>query len=186
MSKWHAAAVGMPWAATCRLDKQRPFGAKGTEQVTAAPSGGHSTRHAPVMVPYTTVPFFSSICTFSFDSFIRNLRGGRGKSRRSGPALTRRRRAAAAAGAADGSGHPAPLSNIDGLPFCVAGGAGTHLTSFTIADAVFQRPVGASRASRSSRSRPRAVRSAGRLLRGLAPRAVARVSLCVACSSWEV
>lgn len=27
----------------------------------------------PVMVPCKTVPFFSSICTVSFDSFIKNL-----------------------------------------------------------------------------------------------------------------
>lgn len=29
--------------------------------------------HAPAMVPYTTVPFFNSIWTFSFDNFIKNL-----------------------------------------------------------------------------------------------------------------
>ncbi len=28
---------------------------------------------SPTMVPYTTVPFLSSICTFSLESFIRNL-----------------------------------------------------------------------------------------------------------------
>lgn len=30
----------------------------------------------PAIVPYTTVPFLSSICTFSFESFIKNLQMG--------------------------------------------------------------------------------------------------------------
>lgn len=40
-------------------------------------SGGcQSYAPSPVMVPDTTVPFFSSICTFSLASFIKNLQAG--------------------------------------------------------------------------------------------------------------
>lgn len=70
--------------------------------------GGSSQRRgAPVIVPYTTVPFFSSICTFSFDSFIRNLWQGGARDGVSGPPLGgngRQRRQGS-----EGRDSPAPL-----------------------------------------------------------------------------
>lgn len=46
-------------------------------------SGGGGGGCAPATVPWMTVPFFSSTCTVSLASFIRNLRcGSRNSSRR--------------------------------------------------------------------------------------------------------
>ena len=41
--------------------------------------GQPGVQGAPETVPWMTVPFFSSICTVSLDSFIRNLRHATGK-----------------------------------------------------------------------------------------------------------
>jgi len=90
---------------------------------------GQRAAAAPVMVPWITVPFLSSICTVSFESFMRNLKGwGRG-GRGEGSEWN--------AGCDSGAGGGAALRGAA----CVstsskpssATRAATHLTSFTMA-----------------------------------------------------
>jgi hypothetical protein len=72
------------------------------------------------MVPYTTVPFLSSICTFSFDSFIKNLQRAAGAAAFTGQQPEQRERRAAKAA------RRSAIVTRAGLP------ALADLTSFTI------------------------------------------------------
>lgn len=66
--------------------------------------------HAPVIVPYTTVPFFSSICTFSFASFIKNLQQG-DSSQPSARCLRQQKHKRQTAQACSGVHHASPSSS---------------------------------------------------------------------------